>query len=356
MGGGAALGFGAGTLVVVAAAITAGVLGMVIEALMRRRLPLFYVQAAGGFIAVLATLLVHAIDPSTNSSVVVVSCIIILLAGLTSLGAMQDAVTGWYVTASARILETLMLTIGVVVGVRGGLLLAQAMDADISVSAAMPLTLASVLVLIVSGAVTGLGYAVTVQTPARLLAWCSGIAALSSVVSTVLTRVGMERSWAVGLTALGAGVIAVMLAPRLRTPSISFVMAGVIPLVPGSRIYRGLLAISEDLGSGAAQLFGAAEIAVALAAGAVFGQLLGAQLLRIAGRAGSVYMPVVTGPFTTLRRRRRAAVPRPRAGRRGGSTMGPEKTLTSSIPVVAPDVRPPDPPPGRSTDRSQESP
>ena len=49
------------------------------------------------------------------------------LAGLSSISAVQDAVTGWYVTAAGRILEALMLTVGLVAGVRVGLLLADVM-------------------------------------------------------------------------------------------------------------------------------------------------------------------------------------------------------------------------------------
>lgn len=322
MGGAAALGLGARLLVVCAATATAIILFIVTEQLYRWRFPAFYVQAIGGFVAALATVLVHVVDPSSDSSIVVVSCLIILLAGLTSLGAMQDAITGWYVTASGRILETLMLTVGLVVGVRGGLLVAEAIGADVSVGAALPVTLASALPLAVSGLLIGLGYAISVQTPHRSLAWCAGIAGLTTLVSYGLGVLGLDRVWSVGLTSLLAGGLAVLLAERQRAPALTFVMAGVVPMVPGSRIYRGLLAVSSDLPDGAGQLFEAGEIAVALAAGAVLGQVLVTRLQRMTGRAVSAFTPVIAAPFTTIRRRRQISTPRARAGRRTATPTG----------------------------------
>src|SRR5699024_10552595 len=93
---------------------------------------------------------------SVSPSIVVVSCIIVQLAGLSSISAVQDAVTGWYVTAAGRMLETLMLTVGLVAGVRGGLLLADMVGADVSVSAAMPLNFSTAVVVVISGLGMGL--------------------------------------------------------------------------------------------------------------------------------------------------------------------------------------------------------
>lgn len=340
MGGAAAFGLGAGVLTTVAATVTAAVLAVLTETLTARRIPLFYIQVAGGFVAAIAAVLVHLIDPDENSSVVVVACLIILLAGLTSLGAMQDAITGWYVTASGRILETFMLTIGLVIGVRAGILVAEMFRADISVSASMPVSLAGLLALVVSGLFLGLGYAISVQTPPRSLVWCALIAALASVTASLVTSIGLDRVWAVGLTAAGVGALAAVLAEKVKAPTLTFVMAGVIPMVPGSRIYRGLLAIGTDLAEGAGWLFEAVEIAVALAAGAVLGQLVAARILRMTGRAVSSFTPVIAAPFTTLRRRRQVAAGRPRAGRRGGATMTGERTVLSpSSPAGPPSQR-----------------
>ncbi|MDO5662672.1 MAG: threonine/serine exporter family protein [Brachybacterium sp.] len=338
MGGGAAFSLGAGTLVTLAATFAAAVMTLAIEVLTRERVPAFYIQAVGGFVAVMVAILVSLVAPEQNSSIVVVACIIIQLAGLASIGAMQDAVTGWYVTATARILETLMLTVGLVIGVRAGLLVADLIGADIAVTYQMPITLASVAVIIIAGAVMGIGYAISVQVPARLLLWFSLVAAVSGVVSYVVGQLVGDRVWGVGTASLLAGMMSVLIATRLRAPALTFIMAGVIPLVPGSRIYRGLLGITDDFTSGAAELFGAIEIAVAIAAGGILGQIVMTRLMRALDIATAGFAPVITSPFHTLRRRRRVAMPRRRRRRSAAISMGAERsspTATGSIPRVA---------------------
>ena len=335
MSGAAALFFGAGSLVVLAATLSAGLLIAIGELLARWNIPPFYSQVLGGFIAVGGAVLVALIDPGVNSSIVVVSCLIVQLAGLSSISAVQDAVTGWYVTAAGRMLEALMLTVGLVAGVRGGMLLADLVGADISVSAALPLTLTTAVVVIISGLGMGLGYGVGTQVPARLLLSAALVAAGSGIIAHLLSSLLLDRTFAVALAAFGTGMVATALADRLRAPSLAFVMAGVIPLVPGSIIYRGLLGLGDDLGTGVADLLGAAEIAVSIAAGVVLGQLLASRLMPYFRRSGIAYTPAISSPFTTLRRRRLSLGSRRQRRRHGApviepSTMTGEMTALSS--------------------------
>jgi uncharacterized membrane protein YjjP (DUF1212 family) len=335
MGGAAALSFGAGSLVVVAATLAAGLLIAIAELLARWSIPPFYSQALGGLVAVGTAILVSLIDPVPNSSIVVVSCLIVQLAGLSSISAVQDAVTGWYVTAAGRILETLMLTVGIVVGVRAGLLVAEVVGADISVTASMPLTLTTALVVLISGLGMGLGYGVGTQTPARLLPAVALVAAGSGLVSHLITGVLQDRTVAVGVAAFATGLVATALADRVRAPSLAFVMAGVIPLVPGSRIYRGLLGLQDDLQVGISELLEAGQIAVAIAAGVVLGQLIASRLMPYFRRSGIAYTPAISSPFTTLRRRRLSLGTRSMRRRRGTAVIEPS-TMTGEMTALSP--------------------
>lgn len=334
LGGSAALGLGAGLLVTTAAALSGAILIFMVDRIERARIPMFFAQILGGFFGVFVAIIVSLIDPATNASIVVVACIIVLLAGLTSASAVQDAVTGWYVTASARILETLMLTVGIVVGVRGGLMVAGMLGQDIAVSAALPVSLTSVLVLAVSGGVTGLGFAIGQQAPDRLLIWVAGLAAFSATTAHLLGGVLTDRAWSVGIAAAFVGMLSVWIARHVETPTPVLVMAGSLPLVPGSRIYRGLLYLRDDIAAGSGELLSAAEIAIAIAAGAVFGQLLASRLTRPATWRASSFSPVVATPFTTLRRRRMSLAPRRRALRRGNVAMEPS-TMTSEMTALS---------------------
>ncbi|RZI88340.1 MAG: threonine/serine exporter, partial [Microbacterium sp.] len=83
----------------------AGVAGAAIEVLQRRierlRLPFFYSQVAGALLATLIAVAVAATPAEVNPSLVVTAAIIMLLAGLGFIGAIQDALTGFSITANA---------------------------------------------------------------------------------------------------------------------------------------------------------------------------------------------------------------------------------------------------------------
>lgn len=336
MGGAAALGFGAGSLVVLAATLAAGILIGLGELLARWSIPPFYGQALGGFIAVSMAVIVALLDATANPSIVVVSCIIVQLAGLSSISAVQDAVTGWYVTAAGRILETLMLTVGIVAGVRAGILVADLIGADISVTASMPLTFTTALVVVVSGVGIGLGFGIGTQMPARLLVIGSGIAALAALLDHLLVAgVGLDRSFSVGIVAFITGILATALSDVLRAPALAFVMCGVIPLVPGSRIYRGLLGLGDDLSVGVSELLVAGEVAVAIAAGVVLGQLVAARIMPRFRRTAIAYTPAISAPFTTLRRRR-SSLGLARRRRRPGPAVVEPSTMTSEMTALSP--------------------
>lgn len=335
MGGAAALSFGAGTLVVLAATVAAGFLIASGELLGRKQIPPFYGQAIGGFLAVAAAMLVSLINPNVNSSIVVVSCIIVQLCGLSSIAAVQDAVTGWYVTAAGRILETLMLTIGLVVGVRGGMLLADGLGVDISVNESIPISLITIAWVVVSGIGMGIGFGVGTQVPWRVLPWMALVATISALISHVVTGLLLERVYAVTLAGLVTGLLAVVLGDRLRRPTLLFVMGGIIPLVPGSLIYRGLLLLGEDVSAGGAQLFGAAEIAIGIAAGAVLGQLLASRVLPYFRRSEIAYTPSISSPFTTMRRRRLSLGSRSLRRRNGPQLVEPS-TMTGEMTALSP--------------------
>ena len=77
---------------------------------------------AGGVATVLA-LGASATGLDVDPSLVVTANIIMLLAGIGFMGALQDALSGFYVTAGARLTEALLATAGIIAGVSGGLTL-----------------------------------------------------------------------------------------------------------------------------------------------------------------------------------------------------------------------------------------
>ena len=82
----------------------------------RQRLPAFYQQVAGAFVAMAVAIGLYAVHAPVKPSLVVAAGIIMLLAGIALTGAVQDALTGYYVTAAARSLEAMLLSGGIIAG------------------------------------------------------------------------------------------------------------------------------------------------------------------------------------------------------------------------------------------------
>jgi uncharacterized membrane protein YjjP (DUF1212 family) len=121
------LGFllGGGWLVALIAALSTASVERLMRMLDRRGLPLFFQQVAGAALATGVAVLLVAWDVDVNSSLVVAAGIVVLLAGLSLVGAAEDAISGFPVTAAARAFEVVTLTAGIVVGIAGVLDLAQ---------------------------------------------------------------------------------------------------------------------------------------------------------------------------------------------------------------------------------------
>ena len=97
----------------------------------RRRLPYFYQQVAGGGGRHAARPVAAAsLDLGVDPSLVVTANIVMLLAGIGFMGALQDALSGFYVTGGARLTEALLATAGIIAGVSGGLAVADVVGVE----------------------------------------------------------------------------------------------------------------------------------------------------------------------------------------------------------------------------------
>jgi uncharacterized membrane protein YjjB (DUF3815 family) len=113
--------------------------------------------------------------------------------------------------------------------------------------------------------------AVGVATVAGALAWTA-----SSAAGTL----GTGPAVASAIAAVVVGFCEEALTDRLRVPPLLIAVCGIVPLLPGLTIYRGLFAIVVDGDplSGLNALVGAAAIGLGLAAGVVLGRYLGRPL------------------------------------------------------------------------------
>lgn len=274
VGAGAAFLIGGNWIVAVAALLATMFIDYLTTALANRRVPIFFQTLAGGAVGPLVAAAVHMIDPGSNSSLIVVATIIMLLAGVTTFGAVHDALSGFYVTGTARFVEAMFITGGLVAGVGMSTLLLTRFGLTLEIDPASAPGLGNLPVQLAASALITLGFALAVQVPRRAL-WA---ACLLGVVAELIYVVGLDAAlgtvFSAATAALGVGLIAAIVVRLVRVPPIVIVVSGLVPLVPGLILFTGLMQLSEGSIDGVLSMLAAASVAVALAAGAILGQYL----------------------------------------------------------------------------------
>ena len=223
-------------------------------------------------------------DVDVKASAVITGGLFALLPGRALVAGVQDGLTGFYITAAARLLEVMYFFVGIVVGV---------------------------LVMLYVGVQLGayLNPDVTLGVSKRPL-WQIGASMLLSLTFAVLLQ--QERStvlavtlnggvaWSVygamhyagdispvASTAVAAGVVGLFgqLLSRYRFASaLPYTTAAIGPLLPGSATYFGLLSIAQnEVDAGLVSLTKAAALAMAIA----IGVNLGSEISRLFLRVGS---------------------------------------------------------------------
>ncbi|NEN77369.1 threonine/serine exporter family protein [Nocardioides zeae] len=299
-----------GSLLVVGLALVAAVLiDRVQLAMARRRLPTFYLQVAGGLVAAVLATGIAAVVPDVDVSLMVTANIIMLLAGIGFMGAIQDALTGFYVTASARILEALLATAGIIAGVSGGLTLASVVGVEITNVDPGRAGWVGVGMLALGSAVCAAAFAGATYAPRRSILPLAVVASLAILLYSAVREASDSRVWAAGIAAFGIGLVAYGVAGRVRVPPLVIVVPAIVPMLPGLTIYRGLSLLAEGGGStspGLLALVQAASVAVALASGVILGEYVAQPLKREAARLENrLAGPRLVGPLRARAARRR---------------------------------------------------
>jgi uncharacterized membrane protein YjjP (DUF1212 family) len=252
-----------------------------------RRLPPFFSQLAGAALITLlatgvSTLGAHGVDIllSVDPTLIVVGGIILLVAGMTAVGAMQDAIDQFYVTASARFLEVAMMTGGIVLGIIAGLQVGVALGHPIAVST-QSLTLGPVVAQFIGATVISAAFALSAYAGLVTVVLAGLMGALGWAGYFGMVTLGFQEVPANAAGALLAAFVATIIARRSRTPGFALIAAAILPLVPGLSLFTGLLQAvgtlgqPSDLAASSVTLLQALGVAVGIAAGATLGTYLG---------------------------------------------------------------------------------
>lgn len=297
MAAGVAVLLGGGVWAAVVAGLTTAAIDRVVRALGGFGLPPFFLQAAGAAVATLVAVLLFVLAPvlpvelaTVPPSLVVASGVVVLLAGLSLVGAADDAISGFPVTANGRVFEVLVLTVGIVVGIGGVLDVARRLGVSLDVVEDYGDSVPLLVQILSSGVVAGT-WALASLARRRAALVATGAGMVAWLVFAGLRELQVGPAVASAGAALLVGFGAETFAGRLKVPSLVASTCGIVPLLPGLAIYRGLYLVVDDstsLEAGAETLLGAATVGLGLAAGVILGELLAAPVRLAAQRARSV--------------------------------------------------------------------
>ncbi|MEU5973184.1 threonine/serine exporter family protein [Streptomyces sp. NPDC047315] len=232
-----------------------------------------------------------------RASAVITGGLFALIPGRALVAGVQDGLTGFYITAAARLLEVGYLVVGIVTGVLSVLYLGIALGAALTPETALH-TVERPEVQLLAAMGLSLCFAVLLQQDRDtvLLVTLNGGIGWSVYGALALTA----DIPAVAATAVAAGLVGLfgqMLARAQHRSALPYITAAIGPLLPGSATYFALLSISRgELNAGLASLSKAAALALAIAIGVNLGSELSRLFLRVP--------PVVGGlPGPALRRK-----------------------------------------------------
>ncbi|MDN0198049.1 threonine/serine exporter family protein [Streptomyces sp. S.PNR 29] len=217
-----------------------------------------------------------------EASAVVTGGLFALLPGRALVAAVQDGLTGFYITASARLLEVMYLYVGIVVGVLLMLYFGVQVGAELSPDTALAGSNGPVW-QIAAAMLLSLTFAVLLQQERSTVLWATLNGGVAWCVYGAMHYAGDISP--VASTAVAAGLVGLFgqLLSRYRFASaLPYTTAAIGPLLPGSATYFGLLAIAQnEVDQGLVSLTKAAALAMAIAIGVNLGSEMSRMFLKI---------------------------------------------------------------------------
>ncbi|MFF7976698.1 threonine/serine exporter family protein [Streptomyces sp. NPDC007905] len=219
-----------------------------------------------------------------KASAVITGGLFALLPGRALVAGVQDGLTGFYITASARLLEVMYFFVGIVTGVLIVLYFGVKVGGELNPDTALSIS-ERPLVQIGASMLLSLTFAVLLQQERSTVLWVTlngGVA--WSVYGAMHYSAGISP---VASTAVAAGLVGLFgqLLSRYRFASaLPYTTAAIGPLLPGSATYFGLLNMAQnEVNKGLVSLANAASLAMAIA----IGVNLGSEISRLTLRVGS---------------------------------------------------------------------
>ncbi|WP_327067622.1 threonine/serine exporter family protein [Kitasatospora sp. NBC_01250] len=292
-------------------AVVAAIIGDRLAILVARRgLPEFYQFVLAAMPAAVCGIILSLNSSSLRGSVVITGGLFALLPGRALVAAVQDGLTGFYITAAARLLEVVYLVAGIVIGVMLVLYAGVSYDAQLRPAESLsgiynpPIQLVAAMLLT-------LFFAMLLQTSRRTLALVTFNSGIGWTVYGVLAyNAQISPIVATGIAAGLVGLFGQLMARFRYASALPYVTAALGPLMPGSALYLGMLSFAQGHPSaGLVSISRAAAIAMALAIGVNLGGEVARLFMKVPGvgtlAGGEVRLvPYLTGPRRAAKRTR----------------------------------------------------
>ncbi|MET8449441.1 threonine/serine exporter family protein [Streptomyces sp. NPDC005209] len=219
-----------------------------------------------------------------KASAVITGGLFALLPGRALVAGVQDGLTGFYITAAARLLEVMYFFVGIVIGVLVILYFGVKLGDTLNPDAALNIA-ERPLLQIAASMLLSLTFAVLLQQERSTVLAVTLNGGVAWSVYGAMHYAGEISP--VASTAVAAGLVGLFgqLLSRYRFASaLPYTTAAIGPLLPGSATYFGLLSIAQnEVDKGLVSLAKAASLAMAIA----IGVNLGAEISRLFLRVGS---------------------------------------------------------------------
>ncbi|AWI30233.1 threonine/serine exporter family protein [Streptomyces sp. ICN441] len=287
LAGAASVLVGGGVLVFLAAAVGAMLGDRLAWLCAGRGLPEFYQFVVAAMPPAAIGVALSALHADLRPSAVITGGLFALIPGRALVAAVQDGLTGFYITASARLLEVAYFFVAIVVGVLTVLYVGVQFEANLSPEGAL-ISVERPVTQILASMVLSLTFAVLLQQDRSTVLVAAANGGVAWVIYGAVALAG--NGSAVLATAVAAGLVGLfgqLLARFQHTSSLPYVTAAIGPLLPGSAMYFGVLHIAQnDIDAGFASLARAAALALAIAIGVNLGGEIARMFLRSPAAAG----------------------------------------------------------------------
>ncbi|MFD4633252.1 threonine/serine exporter ThrE family protein [Streptomyces sp. NPDC058284] len=292
LAGSASVLVGGGALVFLVAAVGAMLGDRLAWLCAGRGLPEFY-QFVGAAMppAGMGVALSFVHTEASMASAVITGGLFALIPGRALVAGVQDGLTGYYITAAARLLEVMYLIVGIVCGVLLVLSLGVMFDAtNLTPETKFGVTSSRPIIQILASMALSLAFAILLQQERNTVLIVTLNGGIAWVMFGALAQTPLELS-PVAATAVAAGLVGLFgqLFSRYRfASSLPYVTAAIGPLLPGSATYFGLLALAQnDLNTGMNSLTRAVATALAIAIGVNLGSEVSRLILKVPGAASA---------------------------------------------------------------------